>query len=82
METKYVNKIESEDEQKAREVMYELAKKRGLLPQIIQLCVDARYVGGKIGTKHWTVNGLLSYLGKEIEEKEEVRLPYLSEDIG
>ena len=75
-----MNEIDLKNEQRARKVMYKLAKERGLLPQIIMLCVDARKNCNKIGTKDWTVNGLLSYLGKEIEEKKGVRLPYLSED--
>ena len=75
-----MNEIDLKDEQRARKVMYKLAKERGLLPQIIILCADARKDGNKIGTEDWTVNGLLSYLGKEIEEKEGIRFPYISED--
>lgn len=72
----------AEPEIRARKIMYELAKERGLLPQLIILCADARKKGKKIGKipKEWTVNGLLGYLGREIEEKEEVRCPIVTED--
>ena len=68
------------NEIRAREVMYRLAEERGLLPQIKQLCIDARKEGEKTDTNTWTVNGLLSYLGKEIEKKEKIRYPKISED--
>lgn len=73
--------MENEDI-RARKIMYKLAKERGLIPQLIMLCADARKEGKKIGElpKEWTVNGLLLYLGREIEETEGVRFPILSED--
>lgn len=46
------------------------------------LCADARREGKKVGEIpiEWTVNGLLGYLGREIEETDGVRYPILSED--
>ena len=65
---------------KARETMYRLAKERGLLPQIIMLCADARKEGGKIGSEEWTIHGLLQYLGFEIVEKHKIKCPVLNDD--
>lgn len=73
--------MENEDI-RARKLMYKLAKERGLLPQLIMLCADARKEGKKVSEipLEWTVNGLLRYLGREIEEIDGVRYPILSED--
>ncbi len=71
--------MENEDI-RARKLMYNLAEERGLLPQIIMLCADARKKGDKIGSTDWTVNGLLRFLGLEIEDKDGVRCPFLCED--
>lgn len=50
--------MENEDI-RARKIMYKLAKERGLLPQLIMLCADARKEGKKVGEVpiEWTVMG-------------------------
>ncbi len=64
----------------ARKTMYRLAKERGLLPQIIMLCADARKAGGKIGSKDWTIQGLLEHLGREIVDEDGIECPVLNDD--
>lgn len=68
------------NDKNAGETMYRLAKERGLMPQIIMLCADARKEGGKIGSEDWTVRGLLEHLGIEIGEKDEIECPVLKDD--
>lgn len=66
----------------AKDKMYELAEKRGLIPQLIILCVDARKEAGKIGGRElsWSIHGLLNSLGEKIEEEMKIKYPVLCED--
>lgn len=66
----------------AKDKMYELAEKRGLIPQLIILCADARKEAGKIGGKEleWSIRGLLDSLGEKIEEEMKIEYPVLCED--